>query len=198
MKQHWIVGVDEAGRGPLAGPVYVGVYAIPYTSKYQLKYIANDSKQLTIKKRESFYSMLKAVENAKWHTSYTTAKTIDAIGIVRAINRAVQRALNTLLIVPNDCSILLDGGLHAPYQYVHQTTVIHGDAIHDVIGAASILAKVDRDAHMCRLAKKYPYYALEKHKGYGTAEHRKYIQQHGLSPIHRKTFCTGIKNCSDA
>lgn len=188
----WIVGVDEAGRGPLAGPVYVGACAMPVDfGEHQLQGVG-DSKQMSERKRLGVYAHLKTLEGVRCAVSFSKNTHIDRKGIVRAVESALTRALSSLNINPKEALILLDGGLKAPEQYPHQETHIRGDATKKVIGAASILAKVSRDAHMTRLAKRYPEYGFNVHKGYGTKKHIQAIQMNGLTPIHRVTFCKNI------
>ncbi len=185
----WIVGVDEAGRGPWAGPVAVGVFAIPENGYDDLTLCcARDSKTLTPTARELWSTRLKDVPGARWAVTLSSATSIDRRGIVVAIFRALTRALSRIDIEPSRALILLDGGLHAPHKYTHQHTIVRGDSTERVIAAASILAKTFRDAHMCRVARVYPQYGFTRHKGYGTPEHRIALFAHGMTPIHRSSF----------
>lgn len=194
-KTTYIIGIDEAGRGPLAGPVSVGVVACKISnSKFQifkrLKGI-KDSKKLNEKQREEWFKKLKELEKAgiiKTAVSFSSAKIIDEKGIVFAIRRALAMSLKKLKIKPNECEVLLDGSLYAPSEYKKQKTIIRGDDKIPVISAASIIAKVSRDRLMKRLAKKFPDYGFEKHKGYGTKAHYNTIKKYGISDIHRKSF----------
>lgn len=192
MKTQWLIGIDEAGRGPLAGPVYVGVFAIPVRTSKNVLCMVDDSKKIPETKRKAVFEYIMRIPNTRCIVTYTTATVIDVKGIVYAVNSAVQRGLRKLNMDPSTCTVLLDGGLHAPKEYVDQKTIIKGDQKEKVIGAASILAKVARDKKMCHVAQTYPKYGFNEHKGYGTKKHRDVIQKYGLSPIHRKTFC---KNC---
>lgn len=189
IKKQWIVGVDEAGRGPLAGPVSVGVYAVQVESNISFLEGIKDSKKLSQVQREYWYNILHSQKNVRFAVSFSSSKKIDAKGIVWAVQDALTRALEKLHIKPEYCEVFLDGGLKAPKKYNVQKTIIKGDTKIPVISAAAILAKVSRDKVMIQYAKKYPVYVFESHKGYGTPKHRTAIAQHGLSAIHRKSFC---------
>jgi ribonuclease HII len=192
MKTKWIVGIDEAGRGPLAGPVSVGIFAINKNFDIKILNSIKDSKKLSEKKREEWHEKLKKSENSKYSVTYGTAKKIDKKGIVCAIKDAISAGLKKLDIKPDECEILLDGSLSAPETFKKQKTIIKGDVTEPVISAAAIFAKVERDKKMKKLAKKIPIYAFEKHKGYGTKKHIELIKKHGLSEAHRKSFCKNI------
>lgn len=194
----WIIGIDEAGRGPLAGPVAVGVFAVEKRVMSKLARnngilsLVKDSKQCSERMREDLYEKLKVCcqnRYIKYAVGFSTARYIDKYGIVKAIQSAMMKALDTLELNPRNCEVFLDGSLIAPAFYKNQKTIIKGDALIPVISAASICAKVERDRVIKRLGKKYPVYSFEIHKGYGTILHRKLIKQHGLSTIHRKSFC---------
>lgn len=187
----WTVGIDEAGRGPLAGPVTVGVFAMNMHVDSQVLSGIKDSKQLRPSERDLWYAHLTTLEHTRWAVAHTSAAIIDRIGIQRAIMQALTRALNKTQ-VPYDARILLDGSLHAPQMYANQTTIIRGDVLEPIISAASILAKVTRDRHLERLDVLYPVYGFAQHKGYGTVHHRNMVRQHGVSPLHRTTFCTRV------
>lgn len=196
MAHQFIVGVDEAGRGPLAGPLAVG--AVVVHKNFEIKEMfpgVADSKVLSEKKREEIYGFL--VKYAKqgllrYTVIYVPAATIDRIGLTRATMRAVESGVRKLAPEVEGYKVLLDGLLHAPKEYA-QETIIRGDASEPVISLASIAAKVQRDRLMKRLAKKYPNYGFEAHKGYGTKLHRKNIRKFGLSKLHRKSFCNTIR-----
>jgi len=200
MKTRFVVGVDEAGRGPLAGPVAVGAVAIreDARAKRALKKAfpnVRDSKQLSSKKRDEWFSLIQQLAKAghlSWAVSFSSAKTIDEKGITRAIASAIARSLRKLVANPKNISVLLDGGLKAPKEYAQQKTIVRGDATHLPIALASVCAKVLRDRRMERYALLYPVYAFEEHKGYGTKKHVRAIRKHGLSQIHRKSFCRGV------
>ncbi|MCI5050756.1 MAG: ribonuclease HII [Candidatus Pacebacteria bacterium] len=189
----YIVGIDEVGRGPLAGPVMVAAFCVP--EKSQKKVLEElegitDSKKLTKKRREDYAAKIKSLEQdglLKVSISAVSAKLIDQEGIVPAINSAVRSSLKKLNINPAEVFIYLDGGLRAPASY-DQETVIKGDSKIWQIGAASVIAKVLRDRKMIEYAKKYPEYGFEKHKGYGTKLHRENIQKYGICDIHRKSW----------
>lgn len=192
IKKKWIVGIDEAGRGPLAGPVYVGVFATPVDFDERLIEDARDSKQINARERMRLYEYVKTLQNVRYAVAYSTNTHIDTKGIVPAVESALKRALESISVRPQESLILLDGGLTAPKKYVHQETYVRGDALKKVISVASILAKVSRDRHMEHLSADYPAYGFESHKGYGTQKHREAIKTHGLTCIHRATFCKNI------
>jgi ribonuclease HII len=191
----YIVGIDEVGRGPLAGPVAVGAFKMPadFDGKYFGK--IRDSKKLTPEKREEIVEKLIILKKKKivdYFVCYQSAKKIDELGLSRAVKNCLEEALGKLKIKPKECLILLDGGLKAPKKYKNQKTIIKGDEKERAIAFASIVAKVSRDALMCKLAKKYPEYCFEIHKGYGTKKHMELIQKCGLSKEHRRCFCKNI------
>lgn len=205
----WLVGVDEVGRGPLAGPVAVGAAMIPDEFDWTILPGVGDSKQLKPKDREAIFQLanrLRLDGVIDWKVSMVSASTIDRVGIVPSIDTALRRSLAALdqrystvnrtinLRFSDRVMVKLDGGLKAPAEYT-QETIIKGDAIEKVIGLASIVAKVTRDRYMVRLATKYPAYSFEIHKGYGTKKHRDLIREHGLSEIHRVTFCRNLQKC---
>ena len=180
----YIVGVDEVGRGPLAGPVVCSAVVMPL-DEADLIIGVDDSKKLSAKKREELAKAIK--EKAIAYTMVEVSeKVIDEINILEATKLGMKQAIEGLnmqegVIVLTDGNMTLDIALP-------QHSVIHGDALSYSIGSASIIAKVHRDALMDEFAKEYPHYAFEKNKGYGTADHIKGIKEHGLCPIHRRTF----------
>ncbi|KKU86255.1 MAG: Ribonuclease HII [Parcubacteria group bacterium GW2011_GWA1_47_9] len=187
----YIIGIDEAGRGPLAGPMVIAAVAVfgsptSYRKSDFLKGI-RDSKKLTRLGRERWYRVLK--KKAACQYVSVSARSIDQNGISRAAREAIARLLKKFPIKPN--LVLLDGSLYAPPKY-KQKTIIKGDEKIPLIAAASIIAKVTRDRKMCTLHKKYPHYNFAQHKGYGTRAHMAAIRRHGLSDIHRRSFCTRI------
>ncbi len=188
----YIVGIDEAGRGPLAGPVAVGVVAVPVRFDVAREFPGvDDSKKLSAKKREHFFALLRdvALENdIHFFISFSSATYIDLHGIVPAIQRALNEALGKVVLSPESANVFLDGSLHAPESYAKQKTIIGGDASVPIISLASIVAKVSRDAYMVRMSEKFPLYGFEKHKGYGTKMHREVLIANGPSSIHRRTF----------
>lgn len=176
-----ICGVDEAGRGPLAGPVYAAAVVL---EKGQTIEGVNDSKKLSEKKRELLFD--KIINECKDYSIGTASeKEIDELNILQATFLAMKRAVGGLSVKP-DCA-LVDGN-QIPNLDCDVTTVVKGDAKSESIAAASILAKVSRDRYMLEMAEKYPQYGFEKHKGYGTKLHYEMIEKYGICDIHRKTF----------
>ena len=191
----YLIGIDEVGRGPLAGPVYVGAVSMPHNFNWKLVDGVRDSKKLTSCAREKWYKKLEGMRAARqlnFATASSSSETIDEKGIVFSISAALEECLNLLEANPKTCEILLDGSLHAPAQFARQKTIIHGDDIEPIISIASIVAKVERDALMTSLAVQFPEYGFERHKGYGTAVHCSAIKEHGLCKLHRKTFCSRL------
>ena len=191
----YVIGIDEVGRGPLAGPVFVGAVVVPHDFNWTLVEGVRDSKKLTPRKREEWYETLDGMRQAgqlNFATGSSSAEMIDTRGIVFSIQSALDTCLASLGTHPEACEIRLDGGLHAPEIFRVQKTIIHGDDIEPIISMASIVAKVQRDALMRELAVQYPAYEFETHKGYGTAAHQASIKKHGLCALHRKTFCTRV------
>lgn len=192
----FLVGIDEAGRGPLAGPVAVAAFCIPHTLRHQVSDIfpdgiVRDSKKLTPEARERIFRMLADARrrgSIAYTVSFSSARVIDRRGIVHAITRALTRAIDSLGVAPDECRILLDGGLKAPPEFLSQKTIIKGDEREAVIALASVVAKVSRDRRMRALAKRYPAYGFDLHKGYGTRAHYQKLRTHGLSPVHRRSF----------
>lgn len=191
----YIVGIDEAGRGPLAGPVSVGAVRLLVDFDEMLVVGAKDSKKMTPLSRERLYRCMHELRTAGvlgFAVGFSDAAMIDREGIVPAIRAALESALKSLHLDPEECEVRLDGGLKAPEHFKNQTTIIRGDQTELAISLASIAAKVERDTLMCEIASQYPGYSLEVHKGYGTAAHLNAIREKGLSPIHRASFCTRI------
>jgi len=200
----WVVGIDEVGRGPLAGPVGVGVVLVKTDFAWE-KFLPNvrDSKKLTVKKREMIFTEAEDLKKAKlifFAVELVSAQIIDEKGIIFSINKALSQALNKVLENLHESErgkieIKLDGGLKAPVEFKNQKSFIKGDDKEKVIGLASILAKVTRDRYMEEVAKKsdFSVYFFEKHKGYGTKKHRELIKNHGFSTEHRKSFCRNIE-----
>lgn len=191
MRYSHILGVDEAGRGPLAGPVAVGIVKVPAGFNVRREFRGvNDSKQLSEEVREEIYLHMLArrrLGDIDFCVRYSSAQAIDRFGITRAVRRASWSGIKKLASSPEGVRVYLDGLLHAPEEY-EQETVIQGDALVPVISLASIAAKVERDRLMKRLSKIYPGYFLEEHKGYGTKKHYEMIKQWGPTDIHRMTF----------
>jgi ribonuclease HII len=191
-----IVGIDEAGRGPLAGPVAVGVAAVPEDFDWNQLPGVTDSKRLSPKQRAILFQQAKTLQQTgqlHFAVSMVSAKVIDRIGIVSAIQLAMKRALERLNADPATVFVKLDGGLRAPEPY-RQETIIKGDQKEKVIGLASVCAKETRDKYMRRLSEQSAYapYDFEVHKGYGTKAHRAAIAKQGITPEHRVSYC---KNC---
>ena len=176
-----ICGVDEAGRGPLAGPVVAAAVILP--AHLEIPGLT-DSKKLTDKKRRELFPVIQEQAIA-WGIGIATEQEIDQINILQATFLAMQRALDQLSIRPQ--LALIDGNREKDFG-LPVKTVVKGDSLSMNIAAASILAKVTRDDMMVELAKEYPQYAFEIHKGYGTKAHYAALTEHGPSPIHRMTF----------
>ncbi len=179
----YIAGVDEAGRGPLAGPVCAAAVILPNNAEIEG---INDSKKLSEKKREVLFDVIKETAIA-YSVEFVYPDVIDDINIKNATALAMHNAVSKLEI-PADY-VLIDGNDNVPYDVDYQY-VIKGDAKSQTIAAASILAKVSRDRLMLELDKKYPQYGFAKHKGYGTKDHMLAIQTYGVSDVHRKSFMT--------
>lgn len=196
MRYSHILGVDEAGRGPLAGPVAVGVVRVAANFDIRKAFPGvNDSKQLTENMRETIYKEMRGRQKAgdiQFCVRFSSASVIDTIGITKAVGRGVYAGVRKLAPEPAGIKVLLDGLLHAPEEYV-QETIIKGDALEPVISLASIAAKVERDHMMYKFSMKYPQYLFELHKGYGTKKHYAALQKWGVSAIHRKTFLSLTK-----
>ena len=183
----YIAGLDEAGRGALAGPVAVSAVILPDNDPLLPRNLerVRDSKQMTPLERESLAPCIKETALA-WSVAFASAEEIDLYGIVPATRLAALRALEGLSLSPQ--YLLTDFRLELPQLDVPQTALVHGDALCLSIAAASVLVKTARDALMLELDSRYPGYGLGKHKGYGTQTHRLAMKQLGISPIHRKTF----------
>lgn len=177
-----VAGIDEAGRGPLAGPVSVAAVVLPddYTHR-----ILNDSKQLTERRRELLYEEITKDPRIQWASVMVEAAEIDEINILQATWEGMRRAF--LQLAPRADVALIDGravkGFPAPHR-----AVVKGDSLSLSIAAASIIAKVARDRLMVACAEMYPEYGFERHKGYGTALHTAALKKHGPCPIHRRSF----------
>lgn len=183
-----VAGVDEAGRGPLAGPVFAAAVILP--SKFKIDGL-NDSKKLSASKREKLYKVIKN-EALSFAVSYVGEKQIDKMNILNASLLAMKRAVLKLSVRPS--YVLADGNKKITGLDIKQSCVIGGDGISASIAAASILAKVERDRYMFRLHKKFPVYGFNAHKGYGTKAHIKAINMTGPCSCHRKTF-EPVRSC---
>lgn len=176
-----VCGVDEAGRGPLAGPVFAAAVILPDGCEIEG---LNDSKKLSEKKREALFDVIKE-KAISWSVASVDEKTIDEINILQATYLAMKNAVEGL-DVPADYAII--DGNRMPQLSINGETVVKGDAKSMSIAAASILAKVSRDRFMLELDEKYPQYQFAKHKGYGTKLHYEMLTEHGISECHRITF----------
>ena len=177
-------GVDEAGRGALAGPVAAAAVILPHDYSNPL---LNDSKQLTAKQRETLRDIIKS-ESIAWAIALVSEKTIDEINILNASILAMHNALDIISKKINFNHIIVDGNRFKPYNSISYTTIVKGDAKYMSIAAASILAKTERDHYMCNLHNECPYYQWNKNMGYPTKQHRLAIEQYGSSPYHRMSF----------
>ncbi len=180
----YICGIDEAGRGPLAGPVCAAAVILP---KDILIDGINDSKKLSPKKRELLYDEITEKASA-WACEFVFQDVIDKINIRQATHLAMQKAVNALEIKPD--VLIIDGNDGIEFADIKSKYIIKGDTKSQTIAAASIIAKVTRDRYMTELAKAYPQYGFEKHKGYGTKAHCEAIREYGVSEVHRKSFMT--------
>jgi ribonuclease HII len=186
---HRIAGVDEAGRGPLAGPVTAAAVILPL-SWLQLGLPAelsdlNDSKQLTVTQREHYFALLTSQPHIQWHVASLDADRVDAINILQATHEAMRQAIAALHPPPQH--ILVDG-CPVPFPGHPVTSVVGGDSLSYSIAAASVLAKVSRDRVMLEYDRLYPGYGFADHKGYCTPEHVAALQRLGPCPIHRRSF----------
>ncbi|SFN22245.1 RNase HII [Formivibrio citricus] len=174
-------GVDEAGRGPLAGAVYAAAVILP--EAHGIKGLA-DSKKLTAKKRERLYDEICQTALA-WSVAKASPKEIDELNILWATMLAMQRAVAGLSLMPHE--VLVDGN-RVPELNIPARAIVQGDALIEVISAASILAKVSRDREATELDSLYPGYGFARHKGYGTREHLDALTRLGPTPVHRQSF----------
>lgn len=197
----YIIGIDEVGRGSLAGPVLATALALPKNLRIKIGNLSKikDSKHLSRLQREILFNHLKNNRKVTYVTSRVTPKIIDRINITRAANRAATRAFlrlaNSHRGIAARAKTLLDGGLYLDLKtlvangYIpNPKTVIRGDLKINAIKLASVVAKVTRDRYMMKLHQKYPQYGFDKHKGYGTKKHKKTIIKYGPTPHHRLTF----------
>lgn len=181
----YIAGIDEVGRGPLAGPVYAS--AVIFPAECIIEGI-NDSKKLSSEKRENLYFKIKESAIA-YATGTCDVETIDSINILNATYMAMREALEKLRVKPN---VLLNDAVRIPGIDIFQVPIIKGDSKSFSIAAASIVAKVERDKFMDEIHKMYPVYNFLQNKGYGTKEHIDAIKKYGICPFHRKSFLKGI------
>jgi len=176
-----VAGIDEAGRGPLAGPVVAA--AVVFTAPLKVDGL-DDSKKLTARKRESLYLELTSRQEVSWSVAIMDVASIDQYNILRATHRAMHQALAG---VGEAMHVLIDG-LPVPGFSVPQTALVGGDGLSMSIAAASVIAKVTRDRLMEEADGTYPQYGFRKHKGYGTVEHLAKLREHGPCPLHRRSF----------
>jgi ribonuclease HII len=199
----YIIGIDEVGRGPIAGPVAVCAFTC-VMENYELlitngvqetKTKIKDSKKLSKIQREKWFKYLKECKEkglCDFAVSYVSSENIDKFGIVKSIKKALEVSLLKVATDVTEVFVYLDGGLKAPAQFLCQETIIKGDELHPVISCASIVAKVSRDRVMHNHAKEYPEYGFENHMGYGTRAHYEAIKKHGHTALHRKSFLKNI------
>lgn len=195
MATNYIVGIDEVGRGPIAGPVSIGIVIIPesFDISYDFREVGKvtDSKQMTAKARERVRACadeLRAQGDIQFGVYSVDAGIIDEWGIEYAIQSAIKTGLATLAPHPTHSKLFLDGRLKAPTEY-NQETIIGGDALVPAISLASIVAKIERDEYMVsHVHTAYPEYRFDSHKGYGTKLHYQMITVYGLSPYHRRSY----------
>ncbi len=199
-KIKYVIGIDEVGRGPLAGPVLVTAALIPskFVKKIPNKKIPlRDSKKLSKAHREEWFKFLTKHLSVRFAYAYISPQRIDEINIREASNLAASRACEKLLkrfpLTSKETPIFLDGGLYLDYapklSKFSQKTVTRGDQKIPAVQCAAIIGKVIRDRKMVKLHEQYPQYGFDAHKGYGTQKHCQAIRTHGLSKVHRRTFC---------
>ncbi|MBQ6796967.1 MAG: ribonuclease HII [Clostridia bacterium] len=182
-----VCGVDEAGRGPLAGPVCAAAVILPKNTIIDGN---NDSKKLTEKKREALFDIIKE-KAISYGIAFATHEEIDEINILQATYLAMRRAVEQLNIPPD--LAMIDGNRIPPDLPCEARCIIKGDALSSSIACASVLAKVTRDRYMLEMSEKYPEYNFAKHKGYGTKEHIEALRKYGMCPIHRRSFLKKIE-----
>ncbi len=180
-----IAGIDEAGRGPLAGPVFAASVILPKDYSPEWLSLLDDSKKLSEKKREYLYLHIKEDPKILWNIAQSSVAEIEKNNILQATYLAMARAAKGLPKAPDHC--LIDGNPVPSFPFP-STNLIKGDGKSYSIAAASILAKVARDHYMVEIAEEFPQYGFHKHKGYGTKAHLEALHCHGASPHHRKTF----------
>ena len=180
-----VCGIDEAGRGPLAGPVFAAAVILPENYSHP---VLNDSKKLSEKKRDEVYEDI-INDAVAFSVGIATEKEIDEINILNATFLAMRRAVEGLSIKPDFAYI--DGNQY-PKTGIAEETIVKGDGKCISVAAASIIAKVSRDRYLLEMAELYPMYHFEKHKGYGTKLHYEMLEQHGVSEVHRRTFLKKI------
>ena len=180
-----VVGVDEAGRGPLAGPVSAGAVMLPRDFSHDL---LNDSKKLSEKRREALFEELTQDPQICWGLSLVESEEVDELNVLRATHAGMARAVKQVEQKLGKIDHCLIDGLPVPNFPYSSEGIVKGDALSLSISAASIIAKVARDRKMLEYAEIYPEYGFEKHKGYGTKAHLEALEKHGPTPIHRRSF----------
>lgn len=198
MKAKYIIGIDEAGRGPVAGPIAVGAICVAISAVLEHELFAHgikDSKKLTEKRRNVLFDWIQQNAEITEGVGFADARYIDEHGIVPATQKAMGVAIENVL--PKGCKkeeirVLLDGGLRAPDAFTNQETIIKGDEKELSIALASVMAKVSRDREMVEVSEQFPQYGFEGHKGYGTKAHYDAIYEHGMCTVHRKSFLTRL------
>lgn len=191
----YLIGIDEVGRGPLAGPLTLCACRVKEDFDFSYFDKIRDSKKLSPQKRREWFEKISALRSAglvSFALSHISAEEIDSTGLSHCIKKAIRNILDDLSASPFETEIRLDGSLFAPHEFTFQTTIIKGDEKEPIISAASIIAKVTRDKMMEDFDREYPLYGFAAHKGYGTAAHLKALRVHGLTPIHRKSFLKKI------
>lgn len=197
----YYIGIDEAGRGALAGPVCVGAVLMPEDFDWREGFALitkrgaprlRDSKQLSPQQREVLFAYIEEHGRLRHAAAFVEASVIDVIGITNAVHEAAASALSALSVSPSKVKILLDAGVRVSERW-EQESFVRGDERIPAIACASIVAKVSRDRFMERLAPAYSAYGFEAHKGYGTPAHRRSILTKGLSDMHRMTFCGNLR-----
>jgi ribonuclease HII len=178
----WVAGIDEAGRGPLAGPVVAAAVVLPEKFRHR---VLTDSKQLSALQRERIYVELTTHSGIFWGVAAVGHTEIDRINILRATHAAMQQAV--ALLAPQPDHVLIDGLPVRGFPIV-QTALVNGDALSFSIAAASVIAKVTRDRLMLDFDAQFPHYGFAQHKGYATELHLERLQTHGPCPIHRRSF----------
>ena len=192
---NYIVGIDEVGRGPLAGPVSVGIVVVAKDFDYSVFGTFGDSKKMTETARERVHTLATEVRDhggMQFGVFSVNADQIDKQGIVSCIALATEEGLADLAVDPATSFVYLDGSLKAPRQY-RQESLVRGDSLVPAISLASVVAKVERDRYMTSVAhSEYPAYGFDSHKGYGTKAHYAALYTHGLSPLHRRSFLKSV------
>jgi ribonuclease HII len=187
-----IAGIDEVGRGPLAGPVCAAAVILP-ADFHHLR--LNDSKKLSHRQREEIYDELTQNPAVLWHCVMVEVEEIDRINILQATWVAMRRALAGLSVKAD--AALIDGKPVRDFP-IHHRALVKGDSLSFSIAAASVIAKATRDRLMCELARRYPHYGFDGHKGYGTPAHLAALRQHGPCPVHRRSFEPVARMCAES